>query len=64
VLKKRHLSPHSTVSIQITASNEVGEVVIFTVVSGKSPTEAFRCLPPGARSPTACAESATCSAAG
>ena len=55
VLKKRHLSPHSTVSIQITASNEVGEVVIFTVVSGKSPTEAFRCLPPGARSPTACA---------
>ncbi len=55
VLKKRHLSPHSTVSIQITASNEVGEVVIFTIASGKSPTESFRCLPPGARSPTACA---------
>ena len=41
--------------IQITAANEVGEVVIFTIVSGKSPTETFRCLPPGARTPTACA---------
>ncbi|HXD67193.1 MAG TPA: hypothetical protein VNV17_21380, partial [Solirubrobacteraceae bacterium] len=53
-LKKRHLSPHATVSIQITAANEVGEVVIFTIVSGKSPTETFRCLPPGTRTPTAC----------
>ena len=53
-LKKRHLSPHATVTIQITAANEVGEVVIFTIVSGKSPMETFRCLPPGARTPTAC----------
>ena len=53
-LKKRHLSPHSTVTIQITAPNEVGEVVIFTIMSGKSPTETFRCLPPGAHTPTAC----------
>ncbi len=54
-LKKRHLSPHSTVTIQITAPNEVGEVVVFTIVSGKSPTETFQCLPPGAHTPTACA---------
>ncbi|MGZ4243957.1 MAG: hypothetical protein ACXVSE_06675 [Solirubrobacteraceae bacterium] len=54
-LKKRHLRPGSTVQIQITASNEVGEVVIFTVQSGKSPKESFLCLPPGARTPSACA---------
>ena len=54
-LKKRHLSPHSTVTIQITAPNEVGEVVIFTIMSGKSPAETFRCLPPGAHAPAACA---------
>ena len=54
-LKKRHLAPHSTVTLQITAPGEVGEVVIFTIVSGKSPTETFRCLPPGARTPAACA---------
>lgn len=54
-LKKRHLRPHSTVTIQITAPNEVGEVIVFTIVSGKSPTESFECLPPGAHSPSACA---------
>lgn len=53
-LKKRHLSPHSSVTIQITAPNVVGDVVIFTIVSGKSPTETFRRLPPGARAPSAC----------
>ncbi|HEX3978678.1 MAG TPA: hypothetical protein VHW96_20575 [Solirubrobacteraceae bacterium] len=53
-LKKRHLSPHSTVTIQITAPNEVGEVVIFTIVSGKPPTETFRCLAPGAHTTSAC----------
>ena len=54
-LKKRHLSPHSTVTIKITAPNQVGEVVIFTIVSGKSPKESFLCLAPGARTPAACA---------
>ncbi len=54
-LKKRHLAPHATVTLQITAPSEVGEVVIFTIMSGKSPTETFRCLPPGARTPAACA---------
>ena len=54
-LKKRHLTPGSTVRIQITASNEVGEVVVFTILSGKSPRESFLCLPPGARTPSACA---------
>jgi hypothetical protein len=54
-LKQRHLSPHSTVELQITAPGDVGEVVVFTIVSGKQPTEAFRCLVPGSRSPAACA---------
>ncbi|HEX3977771.1 MAG TPA: hypothetical protein VHW96_16000 [Solirubrobacteraceae bacterium] len=54
-LKKRHLSPHSTVTIQITAPNEVGEVIVFTITSGKSPIQTFSCLPPGAHSPSACA---------
>jgi streptogramin lyase len=53
-LKQKHLSPHATVTIQITAPNEVGEVVVFTILSGKSPSEAFRCLPPGTRTPAAC----------
>jgi streptogramin lyase len=54
-LKKRHLTPHATVTLQITAPSDVGEVVIFTIQSGKSPTETFRCLPPGTRAPAACA---------
>ncbi len=53
-LKRRHLSPHSTVELQITAPNIVGEVVLFTVISGKQPSEKFLCLPPGARNPSAC----------
>jgi CSLREA domain-containing protein len=55
-LKQGHLSPHSTVQLQITAANTVGEVVIFTILSGKSPSEAFLCLPPGAHAPGACAK--------
>ncbi len=54
-LKKRHLTPGSTVQIQITAPNVVGEVVIFTVISGKQPSEKFLCLPPGGHRPSACA---------
>jgi hypothetical protein len=44
----------STVDLQITATNTVGEVVRFTVLSGKLPKESFLCLPPGARTPSAC----------
>jgi streptogramin lyase len=54
-LKQRHLAVHSTVDLEITAANTVGEVVRFTVVPGKLPPETFLCLPPGARSPSACA---------
>jgi streptogramin lyase len=54
-LKKRHLTPGGTVQIQITASDEVGEVVVFTILPGKSPRESFLCLPPGAHRPSACA---------
>ena len=54
-LKKRHLTPGSTVQIQITASSEVGEVVVFAILPGRSPRESFLCLPPGAHRPSACA---------
>jgi streptogramin lyase len=53
-LKQRHLAVHSTVELEITATNDVGQVVRFTVLSGKLPKESFLCLPPGARSPSAC----------
>jgi hypothetical protein len=53
-LKKRHLSPGTKVEVQITAPNEVGELVVFTIVSGRSPKESFLCPPPGARTPSAC----------
>jgi streptogramin lyase len=53
-LKKRHLAVHSTVELEITATNDVGAVVRFTVVPGKLPKESFLCLPPGARTPSAC----------
>jgi streptogramin lyase len=54
-LKQRHLAIHSTVDVQITATNDVGEVVRFTVVPGKLPRETFLCLPPGAHTASACA---------
>ena len=54
VLKQRHLSVGSTVDLQITATNTVGEVVRFTVLSGKLPKESFLCMPPGTRTPAAC----------
>lgn len=53
-LKRRHLGVGSTVDLQITAANTVGEVVRFTVLSGKLPRETFLCLPPGAHAPSAC----------
>jgi streptogramin lyase len=53
-LKQRHLAIHSTVALQITATNVVGEVVRFTVVPGKLPRETFLCLPPGAHTSSAC----------
>ncbi len=53
-LRQRHLSVGSTVDLQITATNTVGEVVRFTVLAGKLPRESFLCMPPGTRTPTAC----------
>ena len=51
----RHLAPHATIELRISARTAVTEVVIFTINAGKQPTEAFRCMPPGAHRPTACA---------
>ena len=54
-LKHRHLAPHTILQLEITAPNDIAEVVVFTVNTNKQPSEAFRCLPPGAHAPTACA---------
>ena len=54
-LKHRHLAPHTTLELEITAANDVGKVAIFTILSGQSPSLAERCLPPGARKPVVCA---------
>ena len=53
-LKQRRLNVGSTVDLQITAANTVGEVVRFTVLAGKLPKESFLCMPPGTRAPVAC----------
>ena len=53
-LRQRHLSVGTTVDLEITAANTVGEVVRFTVLSGKLPKESFLCMPPGTRTPAAC----------
>jgi streptogramin lyase len=54
LLEQRHLSPHATVELEITATNDIGEVILFTINSGKQPTRALRCLAPGTRTPAAC----------
>jgi len=50
-----HLHPGTTLTLEITARNEVGKVVRFTIRSGRQPTIAALCLPPGAAKPAACA---------
>jgi streptogramin lyase len=53
-VKQAHLRSGATLELEINASNDVGEVVVFTIRHDTGPTEAFRCLPPGTRSPAAC----------
>lgn len=53
--KASHLRPGAAVELEITASNRIGKVAVFTIRSGQSPTLAERCLPPGAPRPTDCA---------
>jgi hypothetical protein len=49
------LRPHTTITLEITATNQVGKVALFTILSGQQPALAESCLPPGARSPSRCA---------
>jgi hypothetical protein len=50
-----HLRPHTTLELEITATNHVGKVAVFTIQSGQQPTLRENCLPPGAKGPTRCA---------
>jgi hypothetical protein len=52
--KHRRLVPHSTLRLEITAANEVGKVLTFTIRASKQPSLTEACLPPGASRPTAC----------
>jgi hypothetical protein len=54
-LKGSHLRPHATLSLEITATNYVGKVAIFTIESGRQPNLVEKCLPPGATSASRCA---------
>jgi hypothetical protein len=49
------LRPGAALTIEITAPNSVGKVLTFTIRSGAAPSQSKRCLPPGARAPSACA---------
>jgi hypothetical protein len=50
-----HLHPHATLELEVTDTNEVGKVVIFTIQSGQQPNVVEKCLLPGATSPSHCA---------
>lgn len=52
---RAHLSPGAVLRVEITDTNEVGEVRSYGIVSSAAPIVGTRCLPPGARAPRACA---------
>jgi hypothetical protein len=54
-VKLMTLRSKARVAIEVTAPNSVGKVDIVTNPGSGSPTDRFRCLPPGARAPLACA---------
>jgi hypothetical protein len=54
--KDHRLKPKATVEIEITAQDSVGEAMVFTIRTRRPPSATRRCMPPGTRSPTACAE--------
>jgi hypothetical protein len=53
-LQGRRLHPNATLEVEITAQDDVGEVVTSAIKSGSQPSESFRCLSPGAHNPTRC----------
>jgi hypothetical protein len=55
LFKGHALLPGDTVQLRITAPGTVGRVVTYTIRAGESPSEAVRCVPPGARKPMLCA---------
>jgi hypothetical protein len=52
--KGRRLKPRSRVEIAVTAPSSIGEVWLFTIHPGQSPSEAASCLVPGASKATRC----------
>ena len=54
-LGEHHLTPGATLEIEVTAPDDVGKVVEFTIESGREPSIKSLCLPPGDSKPAACA---------
>ena len=50
-----HLTPGTVLTVEIEAANSVGKVVEFKILSGKQPSIASLCLPPGLSTPARCA---------
>jgi hypothetical protein len=55
VFSGARLAPRAKITIEVTAPNRVGKVLILTIESSARPVQTVRCLPPGARSPQVCA---------
>ena len=53
--KGHRLRPGAAVSVEVTASEDVGYVETFRIRSRSAPVVATACLPPGARKPVSCA---------
>jgi hypothetical protein len=53
--KGHHLKPGTTVEIEATAPHSTGEVMTFRIRARKRPRATRSCMPPGAKSATACA---------
>ena len=54
---RTHLRPTTTVEIDITAPNSIGEVVRYTIRTGHTPKQTRLCLPPSDSHPAACTAS-------
>jgi hypothetical protein len=52
--KGSHLHVRATLELEIARAGSVAQVEIFTIRSGRSPSVAVLCLPPGVRKPARC----------
>jgi hypothetical protein len=51
---ERRMHPGTRITVQVTKPGFVGRVTTFSMRKGAAPKRADLCLPPGAKTPTAC----------